>query len=541
MSGGLAAPGRLAPKSGAVDAGGPERCVRAAERALDRVFGTVANPLRQLGALTFWMLWIVVVSGFWIYALYETSVDGAYRSVQTMTEQQPLAGGLMRSLHRYASDALIVLALLHGVREAMLGRFRAFRWYTWVSGVPLLPLALASGVVGYWMVWDQRAQYTGVAVLEWLAWLPGFDAGMVRNFIDADAISDRFFSLLAFAHIGLPLSLLLGAWAHLLRLARPHTQPVRTLAIGSTLMLAALSLAWPARSLPAVDLALWPQRVEIDWFYLGMLPLADAAPRIAGVTATMLTLALLALPWRPRRGTAPPAAVVDPAHCNGCTLCQADCPYGAIEMVPHVDGRVGVRMATVSAELCAGCGICVGACPSATPFRRAAPVATGIDLPQLPLATLRAQLDHALAALRAVGDGPRVIVLGCDRGATLDDRAPDPGVRVTAAGAAAMLGAPCVALWPPVFIEYALRGGADGVLVTGCPPADCAYRLGARWTAQRLAGERAPHLRAQVPRERVRLHWFLREDKDALLRAVDNFQRTLAERMRDCQRTADTA
>src|SRR5262245_28574450 len=179
------------------------RAVRAAERALDRPFGTAANPLRQLGALTFWMLWIVIASGFWIYALYETSVDGAYRSVQAMTEQQPLAGGLMRSLHRYASDALIVLALLHLVREAMLGRFRAFRWYTWVSGVPLLPLALASGVVGYWMVWDQRAQYTGSAVFEWLACLPGFGAGLVRNFIDADAISDRFFSLLAFAHIGL--------------------------------------------------------------------------------------------------------------------------------------------------------------------------------------------------------------------------------------------------------------------------------------------------------------------------------------------------
>ena len=501
---------------GAATAG--ERWVRAAERALDRVFGAPANPLRQLGALSFWMLWIVVASGFWIYALYETSVGGAYRSVQAMTEQQPLTGGLMRSLHRYASDALIALVALHLVREAMLGRFRAFRWFSWVSGVPLLPLAIASGLIGYWMVWDLRAQVIGVAVFEWFAWLPGFDVALVRNFIDPDAITDRFFSLLAFTHIGLPLLLLLGCWAHLLRLVRPQTQPVRALAIGSALMLVALALAWPARSLPQADLASWPQWVDIDWFMLGLLPAAGSVPGPTWVAATALTLALLAMPWWPGRRSAPPAAVVDPAHCNGCALCQADCPYGAIVMVPHASGRTGVRMARVSPELCAGCGICVGACPSATPFRRGAPFATGIDLPQLPLDTLRGKLDAALDALEHSAVAPRIVVLGCDCAARIDDGAGAP-----------MLSVPCAANWPPVFIEYALRRGADGVLVTGCPPSDCAYRLGARWTAQRLAGERMPHLRAQVTRERVQVHWALREDKESLARALENFRRALAE------------
>ena len=509
--------GAAGPVAAQASAPRSERWVRAAERTLDRAFGAAANPLRQLGALTFWMLWIVVASGFWIYALYETSVDGAYASVQAMTDQQPLAGGLMRSLHRYASDALIALALLHLLREALLGRFRAFRWFTWVSGVPLLPLAIASAVVGYWMVWDQRAQVIGVAVFEWFAWLPGFGVGLVRNFIDPEAITDRFFSLLAFAHIGLPLLLLLGCWAHLLRLVRPQTQPVRELAIGSALTLAALSLAWPARSLAPADLGLWPSQSAIDWFTFGVLPLADLAPRLTWVATAALTLVLLVMPWWPSRRVVPPAAVVDPAHCNGCTLCQADCPYGAIQMVPHADGRAGVRMARVSAELCAGCGICVGACPSATPLRRGAPFATGIDLPQLPLAALRERLDRALDALDPRADTARVVVLGCDCAARLDERT----------AGAVMLSAPCAANWPPVFVEYALRQGADGVLITGCPPSDCAFRLGARWTEQRLAGERLPQLRARVARERVRLHWALREDKESLAQALDNFQRVL--------------
>jgi ferredoxin/coenzyme F420-reducing hydrogenase delta subunit len=499
------------------EVGPTARWVRAAERVFDAAFGIAGNPLRQLGALTFWMLWIVVASGFWIYALYETSVAGAYASVQAMTEQQPFSAGLMRSLHRYASDAFVALSVLHLLREAMLGRYKLFRWFTWVSGVPLLALAVASGIVGYWMVWDQRAQYIGVAVFEWAAWLPGFGAELVRNFIEPSAITDRFFSLLSFTHIGLPLLLLLGAWAHLLRLLRPHTQPTRALAVTSLAVLAALSLAWPARSMAVADLARLPLTVELDWFYLALLPLADLAPGSSWIAALALTALLLMLPWT-TRARPPPAAVVDPEHCNGCTLCQVDCPYGAVTMVPHPDPRRHGRMAQVSTDQCAGCGVCVGACPSATPFRRGAPFATGIDLPQLPLAALRERLDSTLDDLAAsAADQPRLIVLGCECAATPD-----------AAPGTATLAAPCAALWPPVFAEYALRGGADGVLFTGCPPQDCCYRLGARWTEARLAGERAPRLRTQVPRERVHLHWALSEDKPGLQRAIDNFRAALA-------------
>ena len=55
---------------------------------------------------------------------------------------------------------------------------------------------------------------------------------------------------------------------------------------------------------------------------------------------------------------------------------------------------------------------------------------------------------------------------------------------------------------PPSFIEYALRDGAAGVLVVTCRDGGCAFRLGQRWTAERLAREREPALRATVPTEK---------------------------------------
>jgi coenzyme F420-reducing hydrogenase delta subunit len=80
---------------------------------------------------------------------------------------------------------------------------------------------------------------------------------------------------------------------------------------------------------------------------------------------------------------------------------------------------------------------------------------------------------------------------------------------------------------PPAFVEYALRNGADGVLVTGCRDGDCAYRLGNRWTEERLDARREPHLRKSVPRERIRVAWHGTYDGAALARTLADFRAAL--------------
>jgi len=58
----------------------------------------------------------------------------------------------------------------------------------------------------------------------------------------------------------------------------------------------------------------------------------------------------------------PFVAHVDAGKCDGHEVCVAECPYpGAIAMQDYPDGK---RRAVVNPALCAGCGVCVGACPS---------------------------------------------------------------------------------------------------------------------------------------------------------------------------------
>ena len=62
------------------------------------------------------------------------------------------------------------------------------------------------------------------------------------------------------------------------------------------------------------------------------------------------------------------------------------------------------------------------------------------------------------------------------------------------------------------------------VLLTGCADGDCFYRLGARWTEQRIAGLRDPRLRARVPRERVATCWTGVSGRGRLKHELDAFR-----------------
>lgn len=273
--------------------------------------------------------------------------------------------------------------LLHLLREFLYGRFHSFRWYSWITGVPTIWLVYASGIGGYWLVWDQLGLFSAVASAEWFDWLPIFSTPATRNFLPG-VLTDRFFSLLVFLHIGIPLTLMLALWVHIQRISQADVFPSRALALGTFVMLLVLAFVKPTVSHGKADLSVVPEVLHIDWYYLFIHPLMYlTSPAGLWLVAGGATLLLLALPLLPHRKQEP-IAVVNPPNCNGCRRCFVDCPYGAIAMLPHPD-KPGHELARVLPDLCASCGICAGACPSSTPFRSVEQLVTGIDMPQQPI------------------------------------------------------------------------------------------------------------------------------------------------------------
>ena len=486
------------------------------EGVLNNIFGNDLNPFYYLGALGFYFFWAVAISGAYIYAFYKTGIKLSYPSVEYFTNEQWYLGGIMRSIHRYASDALVFVMALHLLREFILGRYRGARWFAWITGIPLLWLIFAAGINGYWMPWDTLAQYSTVTAVEWFDWLPIFGEPMSQSFVSQEALNDRFFSLISFAHVTIPLIILFLLWVHIMRISYPVVNPRRGLAVGMLLAILVLALVKPALSQGPADMGIEPVNVSIDWFYLFVLPLQDVwtAGQVWALVIGVSVL-LSVLPWLPSKHRQIPIAEVSLMNCNGCRRCAADCPYEAVVMQPRSDGMHFLEEAVVVPDRCVSCGICAGACPSSTPFRSNPDYVSGIEMPSMPMVSLRASMRDNLAKLE--GD-VRVMVFGCDNAAN---------VETLRSESVAVMSLPCTAMVPPSFIEYALHEHqVDGVFITGCRDSDCYHRLGGKWTTQRLAKKREPRLRGRVEREheRVRIFWGSSTDLKKLALELESFR-----------------
>jgi len=487
------------------------------EARFNKAFGE-QNPFYHLGDLGFYFFYIMLASGIYLFFYYEPTVTGSFDQLRRLTREQWYFGGVIRSLHRYAADGMVLVMALHILREMVMGRFRGARWFSWVTGVPLLVMVYLSGIIGFWLVWDKLGQFIAVSTSEWLDWLPVFASPMARNFLQNADITDMLFRLLIIMHIGIPLFLLAAMLIHVKRVSRARILPPRMLALGTMAALIALSLLQPVTSHARADLSAAVSSLNMDWFYLFAYPLMKTGSM--GILWAMFVAGLmlmLFLPWLPPRTESEPVATVNLDYCSGCGLCADDCPYEAISMRDRSDAHPYFSQeASVIAGNCVRCGICTGACPSSNPFRHATTLPfgrfetlkSGIEMPQWNVNLVRRQIEHALSDSVAE---KRILLVGCVHG--VDIRACDMDDVVP-------LSVPCIGMLPPAFVEHALRQGAAGVLLCGCRKGDCYHRLGGGWLRERLSNERRPFLRHSVDRSRVGLCQAAPADQQELKNAI---------------------
>ena len=331
-------------------------CFLKVEGVFNLAFGERFNPLYYVGAISYFLMWVVVITGVYLYAFFDTSVEGAPASVEALTRGQPWVGGIVRSVHRYASDAMVLTMLVHLVRHFAFDRYRGFRWFSWITGVALLWLVYTAGINGYMLPWDRLAKFVTVATAEWLDWLPVFNGALVRNFIFDENVNDRLFSLLTFIHIGVPLAALAVLWVHTQRVPQARTTPPLAVAAMLAAALVGLSVLKPALSQPGAEHA---GPLDFDWFYLPVYALLYRwSPAEVWALVGGATLLFLLLPWLPpRKRTAEHHMLVRPDNriitvregetlldaglregialpfeCRngGCTRCKATLTYGKV-------------------------------------------------------------------------------------------------------------------------------------------------------------------------------------------------------------------
>ncbi|MDR7483954.1 MAG: cytochrome b N-terminal domain-containing protein [Armatimonadota bacterium] len=366
---------------------------------INRVWPSDLNPLYYTGGFANLFLFILVLSGLFIFFYYVPSLGGAHASVAYLTEQVPY-GGLIRGIHRYAADAFIVSALLHLFRNWFTDRYLFSRDSPWISGMFMLLLGGFVGVTGYILVWDDRGLAVLSVFVDMLQSIPGAGDSLAALLVGGPGLWEGTLPRVLLLHVGPASALYLLLWWHYVRLRHPKVWPPATwvlISLGVVTLLAALVPA--VSGTPAVPGAA-PRAMAVDVFFLLPFWLAGYLPSMVIVGAVAVLFAAgFVIPYVSRE---PPrqmgvrhagvAQVVD-GNCTGCELCYYDCPYNAIVMVPSP--YPGLTRAAANRKLlavvidsrCVECGICIGACPF-----------EALELPGLLEADVRQRVAEAVRA-----------------------------------------------------------------------------------------------------------------------------------------------
>jgi ferredoxin len=443
------------------------------------------NPLAQSGRAANFALVVAVVTGVVLLCWYSPSVQFAHSSLAALGAGS--LGGWVRALHRYSSDLVMLLLVVHAGRMLVARKFTGARWLPWVSGLGLTGLIWFIGWTGYWLVWDQPAQQVAVMSLRLLDTVPIFGEPLGRLLVVDRLVPSLLFFVVFFLHMLLPLAIGVGLAVHLLRLSRVRLLPDWRLGLALTLGLLVASAVVPAPLDEPAAMAVKATHFTVDTWYLWPLALAGRLQHAGLWVALGGTLGVVvALPWLLGRRRRPETfqAVVDVSRCHACTQCMQDCPFDAITMVPRTDGKAFPSQSYVDPARCVGCGVCAGSCDS-----------EGISLPWFATAREEARMEREVAQAIVAGAPPWVALVAgdADSGFALfaltrwRERLPGYQVHVV----------PTASWVRPVLVERWLRSGVKGVLLVRDARAEAPARDGNRWVAARLAGERDPVFRPQ--------------------------------------------
>jgi cytochrome b6 len=131
------------------------------------------------GGITLFLFVIQVLTGSLLLLYYRPSPSEAYESVQfIMTRVQ--FGWLIRSIHSWSANLMILAAFIHMFSVVFLRAFRRPRELTWLSGIALLGLALAFGFSGYLLPWNKVSYFATKVGTDMAAAMPAVGHQLAR-------------------------------------------------------------------------------------------------------------------------------------------------------------------------------------------------------------------------------------------------------------------------------------------------------------------------------------------------------------------------
>lgn len=108
------------------------------------------------GGITLFLFGVQVLTGLFLLFYYRVGPDASFESVKFIVTKVKF-GWLVRSLHSWSANLMILSALIHLVSVFFHRSYRKPRELTWVTGVIMLFMLMVFGFSGYLLPWNQLA------------------------------------------------------------------------------------------------------------------------------------------------------------------------------------------------------------------------------------------------------------------------------------------------------------------------------------------------------------------------------------------------
>ncbi len=113
-----------------------------------------------------------VITGFMLWAAYSPSTRTAWESVYYIQHEMFL-GNIIRGLHHYAAQGMVVLMAIHLIQVIIDGAYKAPREMNFWLGIVLMMIVLGLSLTGYLLPWDQKGYYATQVTTNILSATPG--------------------------------------------------------------------------------------------------------------------------------------------------------------------------------------------------------------------------------------------------------------------------------------------------------------------------------------------------------------------------------
>jgi len=151
-----------------------------------------------LGGLSAMLMIILGLTGAVLLNNYTPAAPQAYLDILEINSNVWF-GELIRSLHHWSANLLIVIAVLHLIRVFVTGAYRPPREVNWLIGVAMLLLVLGSNFTGYLLPWDQLAYWAITVGTSIISYIPLIGQWLSRLVLGGPEVSTNtllnFYSL----------------------------------------------------------------------------------------------------------------------------------------------------------------------------------------------------------------------------------------------------------------------------------------------------------------------------------------------------------